>query len=100
MTETLRTFRLDGEIASRSWGRVSPPVMLAWLVTLVVAVVLFFTLGMGVVSVFTAGGLLLVVFAATLELGDRKSWAAVRTHEVRKWIRTTGPVECVHRGGA
>ncbi|MEV0246860.1 hypothetical protein AB0H76_09765 [Nocardia sp. NPDC050712] len=87
MSSEARTFILGGEIARRSWLGVSRPVLISWAITLAAAVVLYLLTGGASGSLAVAAVVLAVVFAATMEWRDKPSWAALRLHGARNWLR-------------
>ncbi|MGN2638494.1 SCO6880 family protein [Nocardia takedensis] len=82
-----RTYILGGEIARRSWLGLSQPVMASWAISILVAIALYVLAG---TSIATLVGIIVglgAVFAATMEWGGNRSFAATRLHAVRTWDR-------------
>ncbi|MQY18956.1 SCO6880 family protein [Nocardia macrotermitis] len=78
---------LGGEIARRSWLGLSRPVLLAWAVSIVAALAIYFLGGGATWAIITALALLMGVFAATMEWRDKPSIAARQLHVLRMWSR-------------
>ncbi|WP_235948041.1 SCO6880 family protein [Nocardia terrae] len=83
----MRTSILGGEIARRSWLGLSRPVLTAWALNIVAALAIYILGGGQAWAIATALGLLITVFATTMEWRDKPSYASRRAHELRTWSR-------------
>lgn len=89
MEQQVLTGRLDGEIARRTWGGLSPALGGMWAGVVAVALVTWFVLGGGLVALAVIVVEVGLFFAANYETPHRKSWLHVRTHRYRvRWWRS------------
>ncbi|ATL69882.1 hypothetical protein [Nocardia terpenica] len=87
MSSEQRTYLLGGEIARRSWLGLSEPVLVTWGCSILAAIATYVIGGGATWCLVTIAVELVAVFAATMEFGGKRSWASLRTYQLRTWSR-------------